>query len=615
LAKGDVLSAAVAGLALTWAVVIPATAAEPPAHPLMTLEDRGSDLPPIGRSLFDFLVAEKVDGEWVLSVPYPFEALMARVEARLRAGYREPVKRVLHPLGRSLHRFAADPDYFRFPRAVAAVDTDPDPGAGGSGLMLKDRLYIGYQPTTELIETISYNEAAGRFEYQVVTDYREGGSPQVTYADRGVCTACHHNQALIYAVQPWDESNANIKIAALLRAEAESFYGIPAQLPFDIPESFDESTDRANLFAAYQLAWQEGCGTAGAAAEAIACRRDGFVTALRYRLSGGYQTADPGDGVRDRFAAVLTRGWRARWPGGVAIPTPDLPDRDPLAAAAYGTGRIGVTEGLRELVAMVSPDLVFFDEVYEPLYERPPLETWKVAMPFPGMATIEPRWLNRVIAGLAGFLAAADIERLDEHLTAMAGAEAARRVRVECTVDAREGDVETPSIAFRCDEAEASGLVLKGRLRTQADGTVLGAVDRQRADSAAPGGLAIENGMIEPTAEGWRARFRLRDRVSGLNARLADGDAVRAIELAWPAAETRVAGTAVLEVAGDFAALTAAVEAIAEDTRAGRLDAFSDKPFRRVALLRPLFDRLGMAPVEWCCLEAGHLPPVRLLTE
>jgi len=43
-----------------------------------------------------------------------------------------------------------------------------------------------------------------------------------------VCTACHHNQALIYASQPWAESNNNATIAALLRAEAPSFYGIPA---------------------------------------------------------------------------------------------------------------------------------------------------------------------------------------------------------------------------------------------------------------------------------------------------------------------------------------------------------------------------------------------------
>ena len=125
--------------------------------------------------------------------------------------------------------------------------------------MLKDRLYLGYQPLTDSIELIAYNEAAGRFEYQVVTDYREGGTPKVTYADRGVCTACHHNQSVIYAGAPWAESNNNVRIAALLRAEAESFYGIPAQVPFDIPEQFDEATDRSNLFAAYQLAWHFSC--------------------------------------------------------------------------------------------------------------------------------------------------------------------------------------------------------------------------------------------------------------------------------------------------------------------------------------------------------------------
>ena len=357
-----ILRTAAALLAAAALCTPPGQAGEAP-EPLISREDRGADLPPAGRSLFDFLVAEQVDGAWVLDVPYPFEALIDRIEAGLRAGFREPVKRVLHPLGRSLHRYAADPHYFRYPRAVAAVDTESDPAEGRSGMMLKDRLYLGYQPTTDSIESISYNEAAARFEYQVVTGYRDGGTPQVTYAYRGVCTACHHNQALIYAGQPWAESNTNIGIAALLRAEAENFYGFSAQVPFDIPEAFDESTDRANFFAAYQLAWREACEAAGDRAAAIACRRDGLVAALRYRLTSGYQLADPGDGARNRFSAAVIAGWRARWPAGVSIPTADLLDRDPLAEAGYRAERVSVDEDLIRRVAAASPDLVYFDEI------------------------------------------------------------------------------------------------------------------------------------------------------------------------------------------------------------------------------------------------------------
>ncbi|HJN21198.1 MAG TPA: hypothetical protein QF853_02965, partial [Alphaproteobacteria bacterium] len=148
--------------------------AEPEA--LTSEANRGPDLPPVGRSLLDFVLAEEVDGDWQIVAPYPFEALIERIAARLGPGFREPIKRVLHPIGRSLHRHEAEPDFFRYPRAVGAVDTEPAPTAGESGLMMKDRLYLGYQPRTNSVEAISYNEAAGRFDYQVISDYREGGN-------------------------------------------------------------------------------------------------------------------------------------------------------------------------------------------------------------------------------------------------------------------------------------------------------------------------------------------------------------------------------------------------------------------------------------------------------
>ena len=219
------------------------TAAAP--EPLTSFETRGPDLPPVGHSLFDHAMAVRSGGGWVLDVPWPFEALVERIGSHLGPAHREPMKRVLHPIGRSLHRNAAAPQYFRYPRAVGAVDTDPKAAPGVSGLMLKDRLYVGYQPLSDVLEVVSYNEAAGRFEYQVVSDYRAGGTPRVGYADRGLCLACHHNQAAIYAEQPWAETNNSNFVAALLLDEADEFYGIPARVPFDVPELFDDSTVRS----------------------------------------------------------------------------------------------------------------------------------------------------------------------------------------------------------------------------------------------------------------------------------------------------------------------------------------------------------------------------------
>ncbi len=617
----------IGGAALLLLAMAPVTAAEQAPVPLAGLADNESRLPPVGRSVFELLFAREVDGAWVVDVPYPFEALIDDIEGGLREGYRQPVKRSLYPLARSLHRHAADPHYFRYPRAVAAVDTESNPAAHKSGAMLKDRLYIGYQPTTDSIEVIAYNEAAGRFEYLVVADYREGGRPQVTYAERKLCTGCHQNQALIYGEQPWDESNANIRVAALLRTEADFFYGIPAQVPVDIPESFDESTDRANFFAAYQVAWDQACEASEDGEAAIDCRRDGLIAALRYRLTGGYQLADPGDGSYERFAAGVTRGWYRQWPAGVAIPTADLLDRDPLADFDYGTGRVGAAEGLSQLAAQVSPDLVYFDEIYEPLIERPPLETWKVAPPLLGLAPVVPHWLRRVVAGLGDFFAAADIERLDAGLAE--GAAPRREITVSCTVKSDPATDIGRVLVFRCDDPDSIGLVLNGRLRAQPDGTAEGIIYRTRSDSAAPGGLTLEDAQLVRTDTGWRAHFRLRDIPTGLNARLADGNRVAGITLSWPEAgsepEARpgsapeanepVAATATLTVAEDFPRLIEAVKRLAADSRAGRTDALDAKPFRRVALLRPIFADLGLGPMDWCCLDSDHLPPAQLHNE
>jgi hypothetical protein len=114
----------------------------------------GPDLPLVGRSLFDFAMTREVAGKAVYDIPYPFAALVHKVEQQAGCADHEGgcIKQVLIPLGRSLQRIAASPDFFAFPRVVVAVD-----GEGASGLLLKDRLYIGYQEKSNLLEVIGYN--------------------------------------------------------------------------------------------------------------------------------------------------------------------------------------------------------------------------------------------------------------------------------------------------------------------------------------------------------------------------------------------------------------------------------------------------------------------------
>ena len=245
-----------ASLLLGGAAFMPwAAAAEPPDAPAWVIDPArpGDSLPPAGGSLFDALFAEPRAGGSGHRLPFPFEALLARVDAQLAGG---PLRRVLIPLGRSLQRTAAGPEAFGFPRYLAAVDAEPAPGA----LLLKDRLYIGYQEKTAVLEVISYNEAAGRFEFQLVKDYRAGGRPQVFYANRHVCFACHQNGAPIFSRALWDETNANPAIAAQLAAEGRGFHGFAVARGVDTPYAIDVGVRRANRFVLTQRLWREGCG-------------------------------------------------------------------------------------------------------------------------------------------------------------------------------------------------------------------------------------------------------------------------------------------------------------------------------------------------------------------
>ncbi len=288
------------------------------------------DLPSVGRSRFDELVGQG-------PVPYPFSALTRTINAQMRPdpGGLPPLKVTLIPLGRSLQRNAGAPDFFRFPRVVAAADGDNRPGHAP----LKDRLFLGFHEKGEVVEVISYNDDASRFEFQVVRDYAPGKTPRIFYARRALCLACHQNAAPIFARPLWDETPANPQIATRLKQARRDFYQVKLS-GTDIAYFIDASTDRASQFSVWQTLWRQGCGedTAGAR-----CRHDAFAAALDYAKNGKLPRPDSLPG--------LTARWKTLWPKGLAIPNPDLPNRDPLAPLQ--------------------------DAASDPLLPRPPLETWQ----------------------------------------------------------------------------------------------------------------------------------------------------------------------------------------------------------------------------------------------
>ena len=374
----------------------------------------GADLPAQGRSLFDLMAAD--------GVPFPFEALVRKLERQSGCNPGQCVSSVLIPLGRSLQRVSAAPDFFASPRVVVAVT-----GEGAGPLFAKDRLYLGYQERTNLIEVISYNEAAGRFEFQLVRDYRAGGTPEIVYAARTVCTACHQNHAPIFSRQVWDETNANPRVAAALAGAGGSaagtrrttVHGVPIQRGVDVPNAIDDATDRANLIGVIQRIWREACDAG--------CRAQALTAALQYRLSGerAFEAAPP-----------VATGFAAKWPGGLAIPNPDIPNRDPLALApGIGIARADVRGAL------------------EPLTARAPIAIWNADDPLLGA---------HFVAGLAAQIPEADVLELDAVLQSHAKSAKRRSYTARCALNGARYDC-AGEVTLRGDASTIEELTIGGK--------------------------------------------------------------------------------------------------------------------------------------------------------
>lgn len=435
----------------------------------------GSDLPAEGRSLFDSIAAD--------GLPFPFAELVRTIEQRAGCKPGQCVSSVLIPLGRSLQRMSAAPDFFASPRVVVAV-------TGEGTVFAKDRLYLGYQERTNLIEVISYNEAEGRFEFQLVRDYRAGGRPEIVYASRAVCTTCHQNQAPIFSRQVWDETNANPRIAAALVAadrKAVARYavtlGASAQRGVEVPNAIDDATDRANLFSATQRIWREACDSA--------CRAQALIAALQYRLSGErtFEVEPP-----------VAAGFASRWPDGLAIPSPDIPNRDPFA---FASGDAGLA-------------LVDIPGALEALAPRQPLAVWKA----------DPQLAGRFVAGLAAQIADVDIRELDSALQARARSAKRRQYTARCAVDADRYDC-TGEVTLRGDTSTIEELTIGGKPLRQlrlSGGNVSSAGRRARTAS----GDAIERVTLSRSGSAGLATVTVVEDFTAARAAIARSD--------WPAA-------------------------------------------------------------------------------
>lgn len=329
-----------------------------------------SDLPPAGtRSLFDHLIAQN-DG-----LPYPFEKLVNLVRDQHPSG--EMPVAVMIPHGRSLLKAQANDQH---PRLLIAADFDAPNKAGALGPIPRGQLFLGFVEQASEIEVLSYNEAAGRFEFQLVQNYCKGCVPRIVYARRAICTTCHQGGGPIFPQRPWNETNGQPETAAAIALARgnDAYMGVAIRQPLSAPERFDQLTDIGNYFNVTQRLWLDGCGLDGSD-----CRRLMLKLALRYADSpGSFDTASADVRQLQRLQA------RHFPPDGIPVPESDLFNRDPLAE------RQGIKGWWRNLwVRPVKPgegaknneDLNAFDKLpklsarLDPLSLRPPKQILKAS--------------------------------------------------------------------------------------------------------------------------------------------------------------------------------------------------------------------------------------------
>lgn len=552
----------------------------------------GSDLPPSGQSLFELVLERNTDG--ALQIPFPFTALLQRIALQLDA--REPgggLSVVLIPLGRSLQRHAAgDVEAFRYPRVVAAVTGEPQPDAPPGHRYLKDRVYVAYHEKAATLEVISYNETIARFEFQLVHDYRATTTPVIGHASRTLCLACHHNAAPIFSRQSWDETSASPPVAERLAATGLPYYDLQWRHGVDVPDAIDAATLRANLLATTQRLWREGCASASREAS-IACRAEALRQALRYRLGGSRSITLENTPSLHRLVQPLLATWQQRWPAGLEIPDPQIPNRQPFAALVGGERAPADAE---------LPRFADIGAAFDPLALRPPLERWH------GRSAAD---VSRFIHALSMFFSRTDIALIDRQLAA-APSPPVTDVDFSCT----EREIAGQRLDLDCNAPDGGRLLARIGLQPQVvnGGLSGGTIDRLvMPGNDSMGAIELEHHQDHGDARGAddarNIHFALgRD---GSSVRTAGGQAIRRLHL------TRATATAparaLMQLAADLGPLDQAIEALERATLAGTSDALDDMPLRRDAVLAPIFDDLGIrhgaTPGAW---SSPAPPPARL---
>ncbi|MFN8945242.1 MAG: hypothetical protein ACK5WZ_11550, partial [Pseudobdellovibrionaceae bacterium] len=419
---------------------------------------------PRGRSYFDYVFSKMQNGNRVYDVPYPFNRVIDRLTNYL--GYppddekNSPLLRMLFPMGRSLQRNAALDNednydenlFYRYPRVVVGVAQE---NQRPTALNLKARLYLGFHERSKVIEVISYNDIEGRFEYQVVRDYESGKTPKVFYANRQLCLSCHQNQTPIFSVGPWNESNAHANVFHKIEDNMKSelgenkcdtltqdfcyrqstspdatsakeyfYFGSPTRIDLNIPNTFDNLTDLGNYFHALQKSWLNLCSD-------IQCQRWILKSVMKYVLSGQDGIYNDGDHLHrlQRFENDFQR----KFPSGLKIPSPNIPNRDPQKSKNLSQAEAEVAAqvvGKNQNAQQSLQDLLRQNAVageFEPLMPRSAIELWN-------NTEMDQKLSNRMIRGFAEFFSKQDGLLLDRWLAGKSHGQPVHKLKSHCQV-------------------------------------------------------------------------------------------------------------------------------------------------------------------------------------
>lgn len=503
----------------------------------------GPDVPPVGQSRFDDLFRGADSG---YRLPYPFPSLIEDLESRLDTSSGAGVRQIFVPLGRSLQRDAAAPHYFRDSRQVITLEGEPRTRQADAGRVLEYRLFVAHQPTTQTLEVISYNDEAGRFEFQVVENYDGRQAPRVRQASRAMCLSCHQNAAPIFALRPWSETSFNVRIARhLIEARPDEFSSLIDLVTFDA-DLIDVLVERANYLSAAQHIWRFGCPHSS-------CRAALLRAVLQYRLSGEASFDAQDADYRENYYRALEQNWSRNWPAGLALANHHIPDRDPFSEA--------------------TPDMAL-----DPLFDREAYAEWYA---------VDDVLAGGIVYRLAGFLTLADIRRLDQHLVANHDRNpgTSTKLNAPCRVEPGGDDRRT----LVCVSQASSG-ELRAQIEIEGAATIdwLGI-----AALRVPGDRNLWQPEVARLVESDRAiEIITGTSKTGLSARFSDGRRIHALRIVdhdsgQPSLE--------LEIVDDSERIDAAIAALLLDDD----DSLSSAAFRRDRVMPALMRELQMPALSW----------------